>query len=94
VKHILKIVVLSSALALCVMLFNLGNPSASGIPAAEAKTSPAVSGVACATFCNTEGGPFFLNIAATSESVCSSKGGEWFPDSGCCCKCSRPGFCL
>lgn len=93
-NHILKIVVLSCALALCVMLFNLGSPSASGAPAAEAKTSPAAIGVACATFCNSEGGPFFLNIGATSAPVCSSRGGEWFPDSACCCKCSRPGFCL
>lgn len=93
-NHILKIAVLSSALALCVMLLLFGNSSASGAPGAEAKASPAVSGVACSTFCRSEGGPFYLNIAATSETACTLKGGDWFPDSGCCCKCSEPGSCL
>lgn len=93
VNHILKIAVLSGALALCVMLFGLGNSSASGSPGAVAKASPAASASTCSTFCNSEGGPFYLFIS-TSETTCTQKSGDWFPDPGCCCKCSEPGRCL
>ena len=93
-NHILKAVILSGALALCAMLFGFSNPSTSGAPGAEAKTAPAVGGVACSTFCRSEGGPFYLNLGATSELACTQQGGDWFASSGCCCKCTRPGSCL
>lgn len=92
-NHILKTVVLASAL-LCAIVLSFGNFSASGPPAAEAKTTPAVSGNACTTFCISEGGTFYLNLGATSELTCTQQGGDWFADSGCCCKCTRPGSCL
>jgi len=95
VNHILKVVVLSSALALCVMLFGFSNGSASGVPKAEASSSPAPSAVSCSTFCRNEGGPFYLNLGGvTTEATCTSRGGDFFPDNGCCCKCSEPGRCL
>ena len=93
-NHILKIVVLSSALALCVMLFSLGNGSPSGVRKAEASAPPASSAVSCSTFCRSEGGPFYLNIGATDEATCTQRGGDWFDFSGCCCTCVEPGRCL
>ena len=92
-NHILKAVVLSSAL-LFAIVFSFSSLSGSGTPAAEAKASPAVNGVACSTFCRSEGGPFYLNLGATSQVACTQQNGDWFDSSGCCCKCTRPGSCL
>ncbi|HEX7840839.1 MAG TPA: hypothetical protein VF469_25350 [Kofleriaceae bacterium] len=91
-NHTLKTVILVGAL-LCAIVFSFGDFSP-GTPTAEAKTSPTVSGVACSTFCRSEGGTFYLNLGATTQLACTNQGGDWFPDSGCCCKCTRPGQCL
>ena len=104
-NHILKMVVLSSALALCAVLLGC-SVSSSHDPGAEAATSSAVSGAfsgnVCDQFCQSQGGPNYLIAFATSETACNQKGGDWYtadqgypgPPPGCCCKCVRPGFCL
>jgi hypothetical protein len=92
--HILKTVLISSALVLCAIILGFGNFSSPSVPAAEAKAPPAAESVACSTFCRSEGGPFYLNLGATTQLACTQQHGDWFPDSGCCCRCSRPGSCL
>lgn len=91
-NHI-KTAVLACALLFAVV-FSFSSLSGSGTPAAEAKTLPAVSGNACTTFCISEGGTFYINLGASTQLTCTNQGGDWFPDSGCCCKCTRPGQCL
>jgi hypothetical protein len=105
VNHILKTVVLSGALALSAMLFGCSNVSPSGAAPAEGETAAAVtavSGNVCDQFCQSQGGPHYLILFATSETQCNQKGGDWYtadqgyggPPPGCCCKCTSPGFCL
>jgi hypothetical protein len=68
---------------------------------AEGETTAAL-GNACDAFCRGQGGPNYLFVSASSLAVCTSKGGDWYtadqgytgPPPGCCCKCTRPGFCL
>jgi hypothetical protein len=105
VNHTLKMIMLSGALALSVMMFGC----TSAQPAEQANEHASVqevaapaSGNVCDQFCQSQGGPNYLLLFATSESQCNSKGGDWYTDDqgytgpppGCCCSCRRPGFCL
>lgn len=103
-NHFLKTVVVSSALALCATLSACTTSAPSGQPA-QADTSAAItpiSGNVCDQFCQSQGGPHYLILFATSETQCNQRGGDWYtadqgyegPPPGCCCKCTEPGFCL
>jgi hypothetical protein len=105
VNQILKPIVLSSAFAVCVMLFGCSNLARPGDAPAESEAATAVtghSGNVCDQFCQSQGGPFYLLSFASSETQCSQKGGDWYtadqgypgPPPGCCCKCTRIDFCL
>ena len=67
---------------------------------AELAVSPR-SGATCDQFCQSQGGPNYLLLGASTQQQCTSRGGDWYgPDQGytippgCCCSCRRPGFCL
>jgi hypothetical protein len=104
-NHILKTVMLSGCLALCAILVGC-SLSPAGEPAAQVEATSAITtarGNVCDTFCQSQGGPFFLMTFASSETACNQKGGEWFtadqgypgPPPGCCCKCAlASGNCL
>jgi hypothetical protein len=101
VNHILKTMVLSCAVMLFAMLPGCGDLSETGDVTDENEVSSA-SGSSCDSFCRNEGGPFYLSTFASSEAACSQRGGQWYtsdqgyegPPPGCCCRCTRPGFCL
>lgn len=104
-KNLFKTAVLSGALALCTTLFACASSAPSEEPA-QADTPAAItatSGQVCDQFCQSQGGPFYLMLSlGTSETSCHQRGGDWYtadqgypgPPPGCCCKCTRPGFCL
>lgn len=104
-KDRFKTAVLPGALALCTTLFACASRAPSGQPA-PADTSAAItatSGNVCDPFCQSQGGPFYLRLSfGTDEASCTQRGGDWYtadqgypgPPPGCCCKCTRPGFCL
>jgi hypothetical protein len=100
-----KTAVLSGALALCTTLFACTSSSAPSAEPAQAGSSAAItpaSGNVCDQFCQSQGGPHYLILFATSETQCNQRGGDWYtadqgyegPPPGCCCKCTAPGFCL
>lgn len=103
-NHMFKTAVLSGALALCTTLFACTSSAPSAEPA-QAGTSAAItvtSGNVCDQFCQSQGGPHYLILFATSETQCNQRGGDWYtadqgyegPPPGCCCHCTSPGFCL
>lgn len=103
-NHMFKTAVLSGALALCTTLFACTSSAPSAEPA-QAGTSAAIivtSGNVCDQFCQSQGGPNYLLLFATSETQCNQRGGDWYtadqgyegPPPGCCCHCASPGFCL
>ncbi|HEX4416724.1 MAG TPA: hypothetical protein VH165_02445 [Kofleriaceae bacterium] len=103
INRILKMAVLSSALALCVMLLGTGcgTVAPSSDPGSQAQTTAETSSdlnapaQTCAAFCKSEGGQFYLNFPASTQAACNQKGGDWYtaadgytgPPPGCCCKC-------
>jgi hypothetical protein len=104
VNHLFKTAVLSGALALSTALFACTGSAPSSAPA-QADSSAAItpaSGNVCDQFCQSQGGPHYLILFATSEAQCNQRGGDWYtadqdyegPPPGCCCHCTEPGFCL
>jgi hypothetical protein len=79
VKHRFKTAILSGARALCMTLFAC--TSAPSAEPAQAETSAAItatSGNVCDQFCQSQGGPNYLILFATSETRCNQRGGDWY----------------